>query len=1122
MSVPQINLLNGLRLEQLQRHALQLLVNFFKRRWVQSAKQPWDDDTPASAALLKQQMTQPTLRLLGKPQQQQIAKGDTAHWDITTLLCLLTTLPRLLPANKKDRQFEMGHWTALRTFRNGIAHHPSKSFTAGEFETHWSLVQPALLWLGADADTLQQLKSSQQPGGVAVIPPKRTVDKVAQHRATELRTTGNTAHEQQRYEDAIQLYSEGLLLPGLSDNDYAKLLSNRSASYLARHVRLHPEQLSSLQLTRAESDAKEARDRCPDWWRPHFRLGRIRIHQQQFERAIRAFDKALALSPGQQETTDFISHCRQLLSRQERKDNVDHQQALNRQAEMLRQFQQTTGVDVLSPEFAEKVERVDPASGHVMRGHRCRDGLAVEQNYNKAADHYAKAAEVGHAEGMYALGQLYFHGHIGERPNYTTALRWFRKAAAQPSLYTRGLCNVGVAEAQHSLGLCYDDGIGVAKSQGMALEWYKKSSSNGSAEAANNLGVHHSRRGELDKAQQYWELAADRGCVKAMLSLSELCLRRHDAQMAVEWNNRAAANGSAEAAARLHEFNTAAQQEKEKMQDGEVVEWERRQGLSSDGYNSEQRLHRWLASTRSPSSAQGTLELLHSSRVAHHSKPAPTSVATGSYKYDIEMLKQYQTAGSATARRMLIAVRCFIRAINALEAEECDRVVLELGECFLLEHIVATMAEPVKKLVMRSVDLVLAKCQLQEPSKLDEYARICYSILHMEQPESVITFLQLCISRYPSRAFFHQLLGAMHGFLQQFDVGVRHLNDALALAPGDHQVMYEHAAMLRLAKHSNPETVMAGYLKYLDHCPSDDRKVPEACYAIAVYHVIAAKEADQNGLTSPEFLKWYSKGREAETRQLPCFLPYSSANKDTVDRLMKAKVLFGRDSVPLAQLSLIPAVLWKPPGRFTHPKRVELIRGHRAYQQAHRTGAAGYAHTVQFSMPPALRQEAPPSLVGLHSLLLSDMDPTHEKVWVSHVLSLTVIDAALCTSPSIHLVVEDDHGNAERLFLYNFPRHEAEQLISERFVVGCKMAVINPYLRLAMDGKPGVRVDDYKSIVSHPLSDAERAVCWFCLTTRATKVCSKCRLAQYCSKQCQQQDWKLYDHKRICVGRPCR
>ena len=194
-------------------------------------------------------MTQPTLLLLGKLQQQQIGKGDIAHWDIT-LLWLLTTLPGLLPASKKDRQFEMGHWTALRTLRNGMTHHPSNSFTAREFETHWSLVQPTLLWLGADANTLQQFKSSQQPGGVAVIPPKRPVDKAAQHRAIERRTTGDTAHEQQRYDDAIQLYSEGLLLPGLSDNEYAKLLSNRSASYRAQHIQLHPEQLSSLQLAR--------------------------------------------------------------------------------------------------------------------------------------------------------------------------------------------------------------------------------------------------------------------------------------------------------------------------------------------------------------------------------------------------------------------------------------------------------------------------------------------------------------------------------------------------------------------------------------------------------------------------------------------------------------------------------------------------------------------------------------------------------------------------------------------------------------------------------------------------------------------------------------------------------
>ena len=295
-------------------------------------------------------------------------------------------------------------------------------------------------------------------------------------------------------------------------------------------------------------------------------------------------------------------------------------------------------MDVHSAEFMKFVDQLDLATGHVVRGHRFRDGVGAEQSYVQAADQYAKAAQLGHAEGMYALGQLHFHGHIGHRPDYKSALKWFRHAAAKPPLGQVGRRNIGVAEAQHTLGLCYDEGIAVEASVDMALEWYQKSSAIGSADAANNLGVHHLRRGELDQAQQYWELSASRGCVKAMESLSGLCLRRHDHHMAVEWNTRAAANGSIEAAARAQQFSAAVQQRKMELQDNKLVEWEQSQGLSANGYSLEQRSHRWLASTLSPAQADAMLDSISASQAAPQRKPTPTHLAKGPYNMALTTL----------------------------------------------------------------------------------------------------------------------------------------------------------------------------------------------------------------------------------------------------------------------------------------------------------------------------------------------------------------------------------------------------------------------------------------------------------------------------------------------------
>ena len=232
----QESVLNWLRLEQLQRHATQKTVEFFKRRWLQYRQSPWNDCDATLGSQLQQQISRQAWCALGKIQRQHIIKRDTAHWDITTLTFLLTSVPKLLPSVNQDKQAELSRWNALRAFRNSMAHHPSKTFTVVEFEKQWNDIYSVLLWLGADADTLQQLKSSQQPGGVAVVPPVRPVDMTAEQKAHELRAAGNKAHEQQRYDEAMQLYSEGLLLARLSDNEYAKLLSNRSASYLPAHT----------------------------------------------------------------------------------------------------------------------------------------------------------------------------------------------------------------------------------------------------------------------------------------------------------------------------------------------------------------------------------------------------------------------------------------------------------------------------------------------------------------------------------------------------------------------------------------------------------------------------------------------------------------------------------------------------------------------------------------------------------------------------------------------------------------------------------------------------------------------------------------------------------------------
>ncbi len=62
--------------------------------------------------------------------------------------------------------------------------------------------------------------------------------------------------------------------------------------------------------------------------------------------------------------------------------------------------------------------------------------------------------------------------------DYATALREFRPLAEQ-----------GVAEAQYSLGVLYDNGNGVPQDYRQARHWWEKAATQGEAKAQYNLGV---------------------------------------------------------------------------------------------------------------------------------------------------------------------------------------------------------------------------------------------------------------------------------------------------------------------------------------------------------------------------------------------------------------------------------------------------------------------------------------------------------------------------------------------------------------------------------------------------------------------------------------------------------
>jgi uncharacterized protein len=158
--------------------------------------------------------------------------------------------------------------------------------------------------------------------------------------------------------------------------------------------------------------------------------------------------------------------------------------------------------------------------------------LNVKKDYTMAAQYYAKAAQSKNAEGMYNLALLYQKG-LGVKVDYKMSISLLKQAASQnPMRNINGMeiANVGVAEAEHSLGLAYNEGVYVDKNTCIAAEWYEKAVKHNYSNSANNLGILYMTgdgvEQNLDKAEELLLLSHKLNNIDSIFSLINLYLTK--------------------------------------------------------------------------------------------------------------------------------------------------------------------------------------------------------------------------------------------------------------------------------------------------------------------------------------------------------------------------------------------------------------------------------------------------------------------------------------------------------------------------------------------------------------------------------------------------------------------
>jgi len=477
------------------------------------------------------------------------------------------------------------------------------------------------------------------------------------------------------------------------------------------------------------------------------------------------------------------------------------------------------------------------------------------------------------------------------------------------------------------------------------------------------------------------------------------------------------------------------------------------------------------------------------------------------------MLNEHANRGSTTAKRLCDALENFVQALSivmqseTLTEEQEDMFVHELSQCFRIEHIVAQIPGiEMHNKIKEVIDRVLHRCSAESnlaTSQLDEDVRICYATLRMDSHELIAQFLGPCKQKYPKSTYFFQLSAAMNGFLKRFEATLYDTNIGLQIDPYNCELLYDKAGALRLIGNDMNEAIEA-YRTFLSVAPKDHRKVPDAYYTMAGCYLVRDWPHDSIDLVE----KTYKQGEEAEKVQLPCFLPYDSNGKTLLKALVYPESVLNTESTPTINRK----------SHLTDPHRIELIIEHRDWQSKASQDKNNPNRIIRpHTLEPRVKQQTAKSLVGLKPITLREMNPTKDYVYDGYVLSVTIIEEVYSWVPSIHLVVEDEHLDCERMCIYNFPERHGEYFTRKVFTIGSKMHIINPYLRIgAKDMKSTIRIDDFSSIMMQSESERVINMCRCCGKANAPHVCSKCKQARYCTKECQTMDWQTYKHKLIC------
>ncbi len=466
------------------------LREVFKIRWKEQTQEDWVDDIHHKDKLIKSLISPDSKSkkcLLQGFQQKSLKEKLLAEWDIS----LLSDILLLQPSDSEKIKIENEAIRELKNVRNVLAHndigrnfkgdeeYSLRNCTQTEYEKYSRTLKESLLSLGMEETEFNKLT---ELSGV-------TSSLKAVKRVKALYVDAETLIKKNRFNEAIEIYSDALGTPSLLPEHRGEAFEKRADCYLKYSLETGIDFIDLVEL-----DIRKALELNRSSWFANYLAGQLYRKKHDLHNAIKYFGLALSGTPAPKQVQRDMQCCKILAGQQFSEACMSPFVISLNLEKQIAHLEKETGIKMeyskLKP-FLTKIGKVIPGQDHVLQGHVHFAGWKVPQNFTEAIQHYAKADRIGNLEGSFSLGKCYHFGRGVER-DVEKAIKIYQRVANMAPYNLGPLthlgCNIGVVYSQYSIGTMYADGVGVHQNLREAAAWYRKAMDNGGEIAANALG----------------------------------------------------------------------------------------------------------------------------------------------------------------------------------------------------------------------------------------------------------------------------------------------------------------------------------------------------------------------------------------------------------------------------------------------------------------------------------------------------------------------------------------------------------------------------------------------------------------------------------------------------------